>query len=1106
MGPIEAIAAWLREIMATQRWLAPIRHYVERTPDWMLVAAPVLLLILLVVIFWPRKQRACEPNLHNWEQSSHPPVRSGADAHTASPKPSGAAKPAPLAAGEDDNRTVRVFVSSTFLDMQRERDVLVRQTFPALRAKFRARGVELFEVDLRWGITQEQSENGQTLPTLLAEIDRCRPYFIGLLGERYGSVLPENALTNELKAAYPSIATAAGRSITEMEIIHGVLRNPDAAKRAIFFERDPAWLETLSAEERASYLADNEEGRAKLADLKARIRASGARVIPYAKPEDIGPAVEGALVEGIEAQFPEADAPDAFTQTARLHTAYARERRGTHIGAERYISALDAWFAQTDAGPMLITGASGGGKSALIANWLTHHRSNAPNDIVFEHYLGASPDSGDPILIVRRLWAHLDRMTGETVQQPADARELVDGLSQRLAATSAYARRHRLNVIIALDGLDKLSDQADLRWLPAFLPSRVRLVASTLAGPAQDAAKARSFETVEVLPLDIAERQQFVDTTLASWGRALSRRRIERIASFPLSASPIFLKTLLGEMRVANVEAKLDPMLEKYLGVTDIPGLFDLILERLEADFSRTLVATALSLIWGGRSGLTENEILEIGNVFPLQWATLRNSLAEGLRDQGGRVAFSHDFLRAAVEFRYLACDDAKTKNHLAIADYFESRPPDERQVEELPYQLRAARELKRLRNLLEDLDRFSLLRSRGDGELLGYWLPLKAEGVEPEERLCDLFFERAGPSHQWHDPELLGLASEICEFFHFAGLHGEAAVRLETSRALVAQRIFGDDDPLALSDMLRLASIRFASGDWGGALTLQDTVLQVRARTLGENHPDTLSCMNARAITLRALGEVETASRIFKQVWKKQSRLLGDGHPATLATMSNLAGAMKELGDLKGAQRLQERVVAVHRLMFGPESTTTLTSASNLAVTLTLQGKHAEAKDMLDRIVEARRRLLGAEHPSTLSSMTNLAQLFHALGEMKLAIAVQRETLEIQQRTLGDEHPSTLLSMNNLAGSLHKDGDLWGSMTLLRTVLETHARLHGREHPATKRSLMNLAAVLLDLVGRGDLALADAKQALSLPPDAVIVDRSEYHASARNYGRLEYE
>ena len=38
------------------------------------------------------------------------------------------------------------------------------------------RGVEVFEVDLRWGITEEQRERGETLPMLLAEIDLSVPW------------------------------------------------------------------------------------------------------------------------------------------------------------------------------------------------------------------------------------------------------------------------------------------------------------------------------------------------------------------------------------------------------------------------------------------------------------------------------------------------------------------------------------------------------------------------------------------------------------------------------------------------------------------------------------------------------------------------------------------------------------------------------------------------------------------------------------------------------------------------------------------------------------------------------------------------------------------
>lgn len=59
------------------------------------------------------------------------------------------------------SRSVRVFLSSTFRDFGEERDLLVRRVFPALRARLRDRFVELIDVDLRWGITEAQSERGR---------------------------------------------------------------------------------------------------------------------------------------------------------------------------------------------------------------------------------------------------------------------------------------------------------------------------------------------------------------------------------------------------------------------------------------------------------------------------------------------------------------------------------------------------------------------------------------------------------------------------------------------------------------------------------------------------------------------------------------------------------------------------------------------------------------------------------------------------------------------------------------------------------------------------------------------------------------------------------
>jgi hypothetical protein len=88
--------------------------------------------------------------------------------------------------------TIRVFISSTFVDEHGERDELVRRVFNELNAALRARWVQVVPVDLRWGVSHEETLVIQQ--TCLNEIDACRanpgeaPWFIGLRGERYGWV------------------------------------------------------------------------------------------------------------------------------------------------------------------------------------------------------------------------------------------------------------------------------------------------------------------------------------------------------------------------------------------------------------------------------------------------------------------------------------------------------------------------------------------------------------------------------------------------------------------------------------------------------------------------------------------------------------------------------------------------------------------------------------------------------------------------------------------------------------------------------------------------------------------------------------------------------
>ena len=155
------------------------------------------------------------------------------------------------------SRTIRLFLSSTFRDFGEERDLLVKRVFPALRARLKDRFVELVDVDLRWGITVEEAERGEVLPICLTEIDRARPYFIGMLGERYGWIPPPDRFAPDLLERQPWLKTHhAGKSVTELEILHGVLNNRRMKGRAFLYLRSPRYAHRMGGD----YLPSAEDG------------------------------------------------------------------------------------------------------------------------------------------------------------------------------------------------------------------------------------------------------------------------------------------------------------------------------------------------------------------------------------------------------------------------------------------------------------------------------------------------------------------------------------------------------------------------------------------------------------------------------------------------------------------------------------------------------------------------------------------------------------------------------------------------------------------------------------------------------------------------------
>ena len=140
-----------------------------------------------------------------------------------------------------------IFISSTFRDMQAERDVLHLQVFPELRKRLAAYGEDVQELDLRWGVdTSRMSEekSGEfVVESCIDSIERCKPYMIVLLGSRYGWV-PEQRTIDATADTRVQQWYETGSSITNATIPRKKYpaRQPNASITAL-----PTGLPTIPA-------------------------------------------------------------------------------------------------------------------------------------------------------------------------------------------------------------------------------------------------------------------------------------------------------------------------------------------------------------------------------------------------------------------------------------------------------------------------------------------------------------------------------------------------------------------------------------------------------------------------------------------------------------------------------------------------------------------------------------------------------------------------------------------------------------------------------------------------------------------------------------------
>lgn len=975
-----------------------------------------------------------------------------------------------------DSRTIRIFLSSTFRDFGEERDLLVKKVFPALRSKLKDRFVELVDIDLRWGITVEEAERGDVLPICLSEIDRSRPYFIGMLGERYGWIPSSNGFAPELLETQAWLrAHQGGKSVTELEILHGVLNNRRMQGQALFYFRSPSYAKKKGGD----YLPTSKDDLKRQQELKQRIRESGYPVVAYPSPNHLAKKLERDLWRMLDSHFPASSVPDAFERECSKHEAYALPRRRLYLGADSYRKALRRKLG-TGEQRILIEGASGGGKSALLANFFDQYKKEYPRYLILEHYLSASADASEPHVLVRRVIDFIRRQIKSDDEVETDSQKLMESLPRWLAAASTWTKKRRTRFVFVLDAINNLTEQNDLRWWPSFLPTGIHFVVSCLQGDVLNALKGHQSEIgdqlppykwaeVRVKPLTKSQSAELLNAYLARFNKKLSSKMVKQVQRHVLYSNPLFIRTLAEELRLFGVHEELQKRLAYYLSSLTIDDLFERVLERVELDCGKKMVRQAMSAIWASRAGLSEKEILGIASLTPASWATIRNALDDVLLESNGRQIFAHDYVRLAVKDRYLVNEKKQRAAHQKIASWFSQQSMDQRRAEEEPWQLFAAKKWRELKKCLLNFEMFRLVEiTDGFRGLRRYWTTL-------EDHLSlslGLTLMRANKTwgYDKNTDEINILSTLLVRFLVYCTRY-EQAEKIASSTLLTVEKQFGVEHVASIKARNQLANIYTLQSRYKDSIDAYANVISFcssRPKKSQELQDHCADALNGSAENFYYLSDYANALPRFESVLKVRTLYLGSTHAKTLQAVNNIANVYLEFGDYQKALNLHRKNVIQARQVLGNDDPTMGLYIANFANALEKRGDDSAAVDAYNKSIAIYEKSLGAVASDLILPIGNLGLLHQRNGRLEEARRLHQRCVDLMRLTVGNRHRETVRGLVNLAAVTE---DICQRKLLLEEACSVAVEILG-DHPFTAAALGSYAWVLVE----DDLASAHAK------------------------------
>lgn len=523
-----------------------------------------------------------------------------------------------------ENRQIRIFVSSTFKDMNEVRSHLAINVFPYIRKQFIKKGINFSWIDLRWGITNEEAQAGLVIPKCLQAMNDCN-VFIGIIGDYYGTTLCKDDIeslnvSEETKVQIIDyldlLNNDGGISITEMEIFHGVINNRRIQNSCFFIKEnkcieDPRINKLIQKIKQGGYTCHDFSSNEQLGRLLTDYLSN----IFQTHHEDDELHKESLVQQTIlESYLDDYHSDEEFEELNwKLNRIKWDNNRGFYNYNRFYHDHNHA-----------IVGEWGCGKSSFIANWINRIEKNNEYNIVY-YFVNTLSSYSTPIEIANYLSYMILKLNeyNDKIKVSELSESPIDRLHQLLSLTHLCISKP---LVIVLDGVENLKDNTEsyvfaksLEWV-GFVHPNVFFVIS---------AKNDDYSILHFRDLKIKIQEcpnfkeelvkEFIDNYLTQCHKNINGDYLDRIVDSPVLKYPLLLRRFLDLLIACDNNDSLDNTINEFVLTTTRQTFIALYFEKLSTYFPHCYreLLYYLAISRNGLYGLELGVLLQEKQVLP---------------------------------------------------------------------------------------------------------------------------------------------------------------------------------------------------------------------------------------------------------------------------------------------------------------------------------------------------------------------------------------------------------------------------------------------------------------------------------------------------------